>query len=498
MVINQNDMRRIMTMTIVLVGLIFLNGCSSNPPKGRTQFMGLNGNVKSVTERTYRIANMDGVLVQREMSEDGYKMWMFDTIGDVVESYTWEYGQDYHRVLTKTIRQKDSVGRLINEKLYNSKGLAQETAWGYDEDGNISMVDESDYDQGITKHITCNTTLTDKGKVVEEISTSKDKKGNVLEEYRRVSNIQDSMVVLRVTYDTNGEIESEEQFEYDSKNVIKKSKATYKGGNWMEYSNNKSKMYSEDGSLTYKVESRYKNNVQTITYTNYYKKEVSGRTVAEYRYYPQSDIWLEIESVEDDYDDGVIKETLKTTHKYQFDNQGNWIICMVYTNNKPSHIIYREIEYYSQGTNVQIENDDIPNITGVGNQLEYQIYVDKRFNKNRTASAHVKKTPLHKLILDGKGEMTYKDKQAFFNLVMSDASTTELNEYVEPRWNKDVSNCIVTSAESDLAKLYYLYDERGFIAYNRPYYDDAKAELIGTEKRIMQTIQDIDSKQNKY
>lgn len=487
-------MKRVFLIPIILLVMICLNGCSNNPPKGKTQFMGLNGKVKSVTERTYRIVNMDGVLMQREMSEDGYKMWRFDTIGDIVESYTWEYGQDYHRVLTKTIRQKDSAGRLITEKLYNSKGLVQETAWGYDGDGNISMVDECDYDLGISKHVTCNTTLTDKGKIIEEISISKDKKENVLEEYKRVSNIQDSMVVSRVTYDKNGEIESEEQFEYESKNVIKKSKATYKGGSRMEYSNNKSIMYSEDGSISYKVESHYKNNIQTITYTNYYKKEVSGRTVAEYRYYPQSDIWLEIESVEDDYDDGEIEKTLKTTNKYQFDNQGNWIMCMVYTNNKPSHIIYRDIEYYSQGTNVQIENDDIPNVTGVGSQLEYQIYVDKSFNKNRTTSAYVKKTPLYKLILEGKGEMTYKDKQAFLNLVLSDASTTEINEYVEPRWNKDIINCNVVSDESDLAKLYYLYDERGFIAYNRPYYDDAKAELIGTEKRIMQTIQIIESK----
>ncbi len=460
--------------------------------------MGLNGKVKSITERTYRVVDMDGVLAQREMTEDGYKVWKFDTIGDIIESYTWEYGQDYHMVLTKTIRQKDSAGRLIAEKLYNSKGLAQETVWGYDEDGNISIVDESDYDQSITKHVTCNTTLTDKGKVVEEVSISKDKKGNVLEEYKRVSNIQDSMVVLRVTYDKNGEKESEEQYEHDSKNVIKKGKATYNDGRRMEYKNNTSILYLADGSIGYKVKSHYKDNTQTITYTNYYENEVSVRTVTEYRYYPQTEIWLEVENVTDDYDDGEIKKTIKTTHKYQFDNQGNWIVCMIYTNNKPSHIIYRDIEYYSQGSEVQIENDAIPTITGNGNQLEYKIYVDKSFNKNRTASAYVKKTPLHKLILDSKGELSYKDKQEFMRLVMSDASTSALNDYFEPMWKKDVSDCIMVDAESDLAKLYYLHDMRGFISYNKPYYDDAKAELIGTEKRIMQSVQIIENKQKKY
>jgi hypothetical protein len=168
---------------------------------------------------------------------------------------------------------------------------------------------------------------------------------------------------------------------------------------------------------------------------------------------------------------------------------------MVYTNNKPSHIIYRDIEYYSEGTDVQIENDDIPNATGAGSQIEYQIYVDKSFDKNRTASDYVKKTPLQKLILDGKGELSYKDKQEFAQLIMSDASITDVNNYVEPRWKKDVSDCIVVDAESDLAKMYYLYDMRGFISYNRPYYDDAKADLIGTENRIMQNIQIIESKQ---
>lgn len=490
-------MKRILTYSIVFVGIVCLYGCTSHPPKGRTQFMGLNGKVKSVTERTYRIANMDGVLMQREMTEDGYKMWKFDTVGDIVESYTWEHGQDYRRVLTKTICQKDSAGRLIKKSLYNSKGLVRETAWVYDENGNISMVDDSDYDLSITNHITCNTTLSDKDKIIEELSISKDKKGNVLEEYKRVTNIQDSLIISRIKYDKNGEIESEEQYEYDSKNVIKKGKTTYKEGSWMEYSNNKSILHSEDGSITYKVESHYKDNIQTITYTDYYKKEVSGKTVAEYRYYPQSETWLEIESVSDDYDDGEIEKTIKTTYKYQFDNQGNWIVCMIYTNNKPSHITYRDIEYYSQGTNVQIENDDIPNVTGAGSQLEYQIYVDKGFNKNRTASAYVKKTPLHKLILDSKGELSYKDKQEFMRLVMSDASTATLNDYFEPMWKNDVSNCIVVDAESDLAKLYYLYDMRGFISYNKPYYDDAKAELIGTEKRIMQTIQTIENKQKK-
>lgn len=482
-------------MTIVLAGLVGLSGCSSHPPKGRTQFMGLNGKVKTVTERTFRIANMDGVLMQREMTDDGYQMWKFDTVGDIVESYTWEFDQDYNRVLTKTICRKDSAGRLAEEKLYNSNGLAKETAWVYDEDGNVSLINECDYAKGITKQVKFSITLSDEGKVEEEISISKDKKGNVLEEHRQVSNIKDSVVVACIKYDKNGEIESDEQYEYDSKNEFKRSKVTFKDGGWLESTDKESILYSEDGSITNKLENSYKDNIHTLTFTNYYKNEVIKRAVLEYRYYPQTDYWLEIECVEDDYDEGEIEKTTKTTHKYQFDNQGNWVICMVYTNNKPSHIIYRDIEYYSEGTDVQIENDDIPNATGAGSQIEYQIYVDKSFDKNRTASDYVKKTPLQKLILDGKGELSYKDKQEFAQLIMSDASITDVNNYVEPRWKKDVSDCIVVDAESDLAKMYYLYDMRGFISYNRPYYDDAKADLIGTENRIMQNIQIIESKQ---
>ena len=111
-------MKRVFVIPIILLGLICLNGCSSTPPKGKTQFMGLNGKVKSITERTYRVVDMDGVLAQREMTEDGYKVWKFDTIGDIIESYTWEYGQDYHRVFdkddtSKRLRRKADCGKTV-------------------------------------------------------------------------------------------------------------------------------------------------------------------------------------------------------------------------------------------------------------------------------------------------------------------------------------------------------------------------------------------------
>lgn len=490
-------MKKSILIPIVVFGLICLGGCSKSPSKGRSQFMGLNGTVKTLTESTYHLIEIDGVLTVGEMVKYGFEKYIFDTVGNVIQKYDWVFTDNYREsILNKTIYQVDASGKVFEECNYNKNGAVSHTHTNYDADGHVSEILVCDYSDGSTQITKCSTTPSDNGDVVEKLITKVDKKGNELWATKHIVNYRDSLVISDEEYDEQGEKGFCQYFKYDSKGNIKYAKYTRKDELWMEHKGNKSTWYADDGSIRSTAESKIKGNIQTITITDYILKEISSQSIAEWRYIPQVDTWLLVEEVEDEYDEGKIEKTTKTTYKYQYDNQGNWIKCVIFTNNKPSQIKYRDIEYYSQGAKVKIEDETIPNITRNKDGVPYIIYVDKNY-KIKSVPAYAKNTSLQKLILNRKGEMTYKDKQELLRLVMSDANIPAINEFVEPLQKKDVSNCTSVSVDSDLAKSYYLYDERGFIAYNRPFYDDAKADLVDMEKKIMQTIQSIDNQQER-
>lgn len=278
----------------------------------------LNGNVKSVTSLSYEAKNYDGKLVKGDnVSEglfEGNTVEIYNNTGYLLEEKNFYYdGSVYLSVLYSY----DEKGKLVNRSNFNhgKKGYSKE--FEYDENGN--MINEYD--------------LTPTGIAQRNWAYKYDKKGNNIE--RSYTYFLDESNDFKTLYEYDNDGNKVQESTYD-KYGIQNTIIFYKhdtNGNLIE-----EKVYSKS-DLFYTNEFKYdsKGNIlediqttsenEKIKISNKY--DSNGNLISKIR----------ISSQNKEYD-------FNYSYQYDYDNLGNWIKRVKFTNGKPQFIRERTIEYY--------------------------------------------------------------------------------------------------------------------------------------------------------
>ncbi len=172
---------------------------------GRIQSVRSEG-IYSTEETTYRYDDLNREVERYTVNtwnddEGGSEIYWsrntkkYDIWGNMVSDITEESGD----VLTENYYTYDEYGRTLTN-IYRSNYGETTTAYTYDENGNVSRYEETDYDGEITI-----------------VTYTRDAAGNVL---------------LRKSTDAQGNITSKEEYTYDDKGRQVKSVYSYDGGNY--------------------------------------------------------------------------------------------------------------------------------------------------------------------------------------------------------------------------------------------------------------------------
>lgn len=276
------------------IALLLLTGCvKSNKTENDLTRDNLRGKVKFISETHYDAVEKFGEITKGDIVKFSFTATAiimhtaYNEKGNKTEGTEFDTN---HKILRNSNYKYDEKGNIIEGNWYNGDGsLSDKFTCKYDKKGNII---EYNWYRG-------------DGSLSNKFTYKYDKKGNMIE---RNLNF----------YDTYGELSSSPKdiFKYDEK------------GNMIERN-----VYDADKKITNRHIWKY-NKKGKKTEMNSYKDGVLIDT-RKYDNYEN-----EIYSYDTDYGGAI-------TYKYKYDNQGNWIERIEYSeNNNPYEITEREIEYY--------------------------------------------------------------------------------------------------------------------------------------------------------
>ena len=215
--------------------------------------------------------------------------------------------------------------------VYNDKGNKIEKDSHNNSQGSLTHKDTFEYDDK-GNQIEWRSYVSD-GSLQSKVTYRYDDKGNIIENR---------------TINSDGNLNDGWTYEYDDKGNHIKSRHYYDSflnnldnftyehddkGNVIEF-----KKYNKDGELNYKQKNRWNDKGNLIEYSKYDKdgKLTFRRTI-------QHDKGNIIERK--DYDKkNKLKD--KTNYEYKFDDKENWIQKIIFKNDKVTHIVERDIDYF--------------------------------------------------------------------------------------------------------------------------------------------------------
>jgi len=281
----------------ILVSFIVLNSCSTVDRKDNDlKKMDIYGKVKSIRVFSYEAVNKFGEILKgkrkiiNSFSKD--QNILFNEVGNQIEMD--EYNSD-GSLYRKYIYKYDDKRNRIEENIYKSDGsLSRKITFKYDYKGN--QFEEK----------WCNSD----GSLYEKRNNKYDKKGNQIEQK---------------LYNSDGNFVSKNNSKFDGK------------GNRIEWN-----LYNPDGSLFSKNTSKYDDKGNNIEFNSYLSDEnfSKGDEKITYKY---NDKGNPIEMIVYNSDGRL---DIKRTYEYEYDNESNWILQIIFDDKIPQYILEREIEYY--------------------------------------------------------------------------------------------------------------------------------------------------------
>jgi hypothetical protein len=278
-------------LIINITFLSFLSSCSSIDSKNNSlDEYGLNGNVKSTIEQSYKANEKFGKVVKGEKKlefswrQNQYNI--YDDYGYLIERNNID---DVGELVTKSIFNYNKNFELLEINHYNSNGtLSDKSNWKYDNKGNN----------------------------IENINYNSS--GIYLNKMKRNFN-DNNLVVEEMFIDSLNNIISKSIYEYDSKN------------------NRVKEIYYYNGKFNNKNLSKYNDKNQEISFTIL----DSANNIIEKRTQKYNDNSLLIETKKININGEIIRE-----EKLKYDEQNNWIEKIIYDGQKPTFLIFRKIEYF--------------------------------------------------------------------------------------------------------------------------------------------------------
>jgi len=356
---------------VLLVMAISLSCFGQEEPQRCTKDFGLRGKVKSVKKRLYKPKDNSG-FVDKESR-------IFETLADQTDNYQL-FNNKGLLLKSGNLNKNDSIIVTLSIT-YNSKDSITEEVY-YDETGESFRRDYFVYD--------------DKGNKIESGSLyANDAASSYINKYKynlagkpieELYSIMDGSSQWRVeiSYNNKGLNDTITTFDIDSNIVEMRTYKYDKSNEPAEIS-----VYGEGAKLLFKysVKNDPKNNSKEtniidasgntlLNYTDYFnsnkqfikkhnvtrKFEIKGFVL--YKYNSKGVLIEEISNtnegeqttkrVYDDYGNELEfqmfkfggTDDYKITYTYEYDDKGNWVKSVMFTNSEPELVITREIEYY--------------------------------------------------------------------------------------------------------------------------------------------------------
>lgn len=320
----------------------------------------LNGDVKSVQERSYEIVGGDAkgnlkrensgtydidlefdsnhqLVAEKSILSTG-KLYESKTYAfkdrlltyqeylpnDVLYTTKYTYDGDKNTILSKRDKQGRQIHRTVNtfekglltqKRVFdNNDVLIERFTYKYDKNGNaVQVAKHTEYELLYTDIFAFDS----KKNKVSEART--DKTGKPL--YKILMTYKDSLLTKSVTIDALENQQSVENRSYDSKgNILNKSYQDFISKEFTK----ESYRYDKSGNLTEWVLYVGETKMQSISYTH--------------------DTHNNLTHIERLDQNGNVQENKKYT--YEYDDQGNWIKKNIINNDTPAFVLERKIEYY--------------------------------------------------------------------------------------------------------------------------------------------------------
>jgi YD repeat-containing protein len=325
---KQNNASRQMKNTkmliLIMASMMFISGCTTgqtpNQVKKKTSLekVGLKGKVKSIRAIEYDVVfNRFGNIMKGSIKSYGTNyLWKYNEKGNMIEYHLF-----LDKYIYKYIYKYDKNDNLIEENEYNLDGsLDSKNTYKYDDKGNLVEKNEYDADGNLDDKDTYKYKYDDKGNLIEKIHDNTDVgkytykydyKGNIIEENQYYS---DGNLYLKSIYNDKGNmIEEDCYFSYN----------TYTR-------DNKGNEIKNDSGITYKAT---------------YKYNDKGNMIEMNKYYPYGGCWGTKYDNKGNGTSGSFSNW-EYTYKYEYDEQGNWIKMITYTDGYPDEVTERTINYY--------------------------------------------------------------------------------------------------------------------------------------------------------
>ena len=308
----------------MLIAVLLLTACGKIKEKTEREEMGLRGNVQSVTEVSFR-AYEDGeelVVVGLERSDFSNMasdfMVVFNLQGDAIERdfyfsgelMMWNkyYYEDGLLRFSEVFfaETSDSVPAFMTFFTYNQENKML-TSTMYDIDSVMVMYQEYSYDK--EGHLYDETVFDGNRERVGRNFYTYNKKGQMIE--TRICGPSGELLERRVqAYNSRGEVKKSEVF--DAENVL------------VEVVTAK---HDKNG------------NVQQESYESI---EDEVETIHKYKYNAHGDVEKII------YDASVEDEPIVVTFTYEYDEQGNWTVCLERQAGEVMFLIERHLTYFEK------------------------------------------------------------------------------------------------------------------------------------------------------
>jgi hypothetical protein len=326
---NQWKIYYSITLIIALLTLGF-NACN-NPPKDNDWVKyNLKGKVKSISDSTYTAVlrfgeiEKDRLLLYEpnlyffgdSLSPDENKEIIFNSSGKAIEVNTYKYF--------------DSAYKKINYSLYK-----------YDENGRMIEV--------LKSFILPRTGGVDPITKIFKTTFKYNENGREIESYKKITDIEHVLYKTTSIYNKNGYLVEKNYFLKDTLN--RKDKYKYdENGHKIEFA-----QYNSDGSLKELTRTTYNDNgkdetffdesynkISNVKYDKYAKvlEIKSNKLTIKYEYDNQGNLIQNLYYT----NNNILKD--KVSYQYKYDKKNNWVKKISFKKNKPENTTYRRIEYY--------------------------------------------------------------------------------------------------------------------------------------------------------
>ena len=379
-----------MKRPLVIIFLIFFNILFSQNFIEYSKDFGLNGNVKSVEEKSYSLTfisllDRNGKLIEQSKLSN-HKSFSFNNKKMLIQEFEkkkrnnsnceYIYNENDSLIDIKCNNQSLLARRLnkiddaIKKEMLTRKGLLKSYKLTsipdkniYGSNGNILKVYyqykaynntkisycDFSYLNDTLKSITC---YSNNGKIVSTREYFNDKNNNTSKEIHNI--FSNNKLKIKSTYHFNkkGILENEISEEYENDEIKLTTEKKYKN-----FNNINTIIKNSNGNTIQEEENIFDTNQNLISYKMIRKKEDSiiyGNTEL-YSYNNHRNI---LKSTKTSFGPNTDSST-ESIFKYKYDSNGNWIIKCTNKDNYPVKATSRQINYYNSENNEIINKENV-------------------------------------------------------------------------------------------------------------------------------------------